>query len=186
MEKEIRQGVCSDGLLEGQVGITEAQRYRDGRCSRPPGNAAQENECAATCSVESSEDPGKGDGGCDRFFSDACGARRGGFVCRAGEIAKRALDSEAQVANKRTHVEKAVSSGQLRTQENSGRVEAMVGSAGNDSRLLTVGDLLSTVVDKAVKSDDAPAPVHLFDRRVLDAFPFVIPAEVKDVGARVR
>ena len=29
---------------------------------------------------------------------------------------------------------------------------------------------LSTVVDKAVKSDDAPAPVHLFDLRVLDAF----------------
>ena len=33
---------------------------------------------------------------------------------------------------------------------------------------------LSTVVDKAVKSDDAPAPVHLLDLRVLDAFPFVV------------
>ena len=72
---------------------------------------------------------------------------------------KRAMDAEAQVANKRTHVEKVVSSGQLRTQENSCRVEAIVGSAENGSRLLTVEDLLSTVVDKAVKSDDAPAPV---------------------------
>ena len=53
---------------------------------------------------------------------------------------KRAMDAEVQVANKRTHVEKAVSSGQWRTEENSCRSEAIVESSENGSRLLTVGD----------------------------------------------
>ena len=43
---------------------------------------------------------------------------------------------------------------------------------------------LTTVADNAVKSDDAPAPEHLFDRRVLEASPFVAARErgVKNGG----
>ncbi|KAI2492589.1 hypothetical protein MHU86_21973 [Fragilaria crotonensis] len=37
----------------------------------------------------------------------------------------------------------------------------------------------------AVKSDDAPAPVHLFDRRVLEAFPFVIDRERNKCGGKL-
>ena len=37
-----------------------------------------------------------------------------------------------------------------------------------------------------MKSDDAPAPVHLFDLRVLEAFPFIVEMERNRCETRVR
>ena len=74
---------------------------------------------------------------------------------------RKLLVAEVQVATKRANVESHAGS-------------AIDLTEGCSERLKMEAFNLSTVVDKAVKSDDAPAPVHLFDRRVLDAFPFII------------
>ena len=89
---------------------------------------------------------------------------------------KRSLEWEDQESHKRMHVG-TESTGETDSTilPTNGHSEGRVSSPLDKEAGASIVNLwLSTVVDKAVMSDDAAAPVHLFDRRVLEGFPFVM------------
>ncbi|KAI2508968.1 hypothetical protein MHU86_5463 [Fragilaria crotonensis] len=114
------------------------------------------------------------------------GRKRDDLTLAVKNLSRKRPMEEAQGASKKTrHLEGDSHFEQAKMTKGNGESETTISIARVENAEATAPVELSTVVDKAVKSDDAPAPVHLFDRRVLEAFPFVIDRERNKCGGKL-